>query len=129
MSANRRVLRMLVVDDDADVREFVESVLADEPFEASFAAGGEEALELLRARSFDLLLTDIRMPHMTGFELVRRAREITPDLRVLFMSGFARQYKVDPARDDFVQKPFRPRELLGCIYEILGRGTPAVGEE
>jgi CheY-like chemotaxis protein len=117
-----RVLRVLVADDDADIREFVETVLADEQFSASFAADGEQALRLLQTQEFDLLLTDIRMPGMTGFELVRRARAIRPELRVLFMSGFASEYKIDPRRDDFVPKPFRPRELLGCIFEIMGRG-------
>jgi CheY-like chemotaxis protein len=123
--ATKKVLRVLVADDDADIREFVETVLAEEQFSATFAADGRQALELLETAEFDLLLTDIRMPGMTGFELVRRARETHPDLRVLYMSGFAAEYSIDPGRDDFVPKPFRPRELLGCIFEIMGRGRGA----
>jgi CheY-like chemotaxis protein len=125
----KRVLRVLVADDDADIREFVETVLADEQFSATFAPDGRQALEFLEAAEFDLLLTDIRMPGMTGFELVRRARATHPDLRVLYMSGFAAEYRIDPRRDDFVPKPFRPRELLGCIFEIMGRGRGADADD
>jgi CheY-like chemotaxis protein len=115
-------VRLLVVDDHEDVRRFVEEVLLDdENIDPAFASGGEAALRMLEAQPFDLLLTDIRMPGMDGFELVRRARVIRPELRVLFMSGYAKEYKIDPSRDDFVSKPFKPRELLGCIYEIVRR--------
>ena len=113
--------RVLVVDDDPEVLRFVETVLADEGFEAVAAADGSDALRRLGERAFDLLLTDIRMPGMDGFELVRRARQSHPDVRVLFMSGYSREYRIDPNRDDFVAKPFRPRQLLGCVYEILAR--------
>jgi DNA-binding response OmpR family regulator len=61
------------------------------------------------------------MPGVDGFELVKRARQTRPKLRVLFMSGYAAEYHIDPDRDDFVAKPFDPRQLLGCIYEILAR--------
>ena len=113
---------VLVVDDDPDIRQFVETVLVDEGIEAVVVPDGGEALRRLGHRPFDLLLTDVRMPGMDGFELVRRARESYPDLRVLFMSGYSREYRIDPHRDDFVAKPFRPRELLGCVYELLRRG-------
>jgi CheY-like chemotaxis protein len=112
---------VLVVDDDPEIRRFVETVLVEEGIETVVAADAAEALRRLGHRPFDLLLTDIRMPGADGFELVRRARESYPDLRVLFMSGYSREYRFDPRRDDFVAKPFRPRELLGCVYEILAR--------
>jgi DNA-binding response OmpR family regulator len=117
--------RVLVVDDDPDIREFVETVLAENGFETMVAEDGLAALRALAAESFDLLLTDVRMPGLDGFQLVARAREQKPDLRVLFMSGYTAEYKIDPVREDFVAKPFRPRELLGCIYEILRRRPTA----
>jgi DNA-binding response OmpR family regulator len=113
--------RILIVDDDTDVRDFVCTILDQENFDTVSARDGREALALLGNGEYDLLLTDIRMPGIDGFELVERARRARPDLRVLFMSGYAATYKIDPNRDDFVPKPFRPRELLGCVYEILGR--------
>jgi DNA-binding response OmpR family regulator len=116
-----RTARILVVDDDIDVRDFVSAMLAQENFDAVSAQDGGEALALLGDGDYDLLLTDIRMPGVDGFELVKRARQTLPDLRVLFMSGYAAEYHIDPDRDDFVAKPFDPRQLLGCIYEILAR--------
>jgi CheY-like chemotaxis protein len=113
--------RVLVVDDDPGVLSFVETVLVGDGFEAVAVAGGAEALRALDRSAFDLLLTDIRMPEMDGFELVKRARQTHPDLRVLYMSGYTSEHPIDWARDDFVSKPFRPRQLLGCIYVILGR--------
>jgi DNA-binding response OmpR family regulator len=115
--------RILVVDDDQGVRTFVEAVLAESGFEAVAVAGGAEALQALDRSAFDLLLTDIRMPEMDGFELVKRARRSHPGLRVLFISGYASEYPIDWARDDFLAKPFRPRHLLDRIDEILGRAT------
>jgi two-component system cell cycle sensor histidine kinase/response regulator CckA len=116
-----RTARILVVDDDIDVRDFVSAMLTQENFDAVSAQDGGEALALLGAGDYDLLLTDIRMPGVNGFEFVKRARQTRPDLRVLFMSGYAAEYHIDPDRDDFVAKPFDPRQLLGCIYEILAR--------
>jgi two-component system cell cycle sensor histidine kinase/response regulator CckA len=113
---------VLVVDDDPDIRTFVETILVEEGIEAVVAPDAQEALRCLAERCFDLLLTDIRMPGLDGFQLVRQARRAYPELRVLFMSGFSREYHLDPERDEFVAKPFRPRELLGCVYEILSRG-------
>jgi two-component system cell cycle response regulator CpdR len=82
---------------------------------------GQQALQRLTDERFDLLLTDIRMPGMDGFELARRAKAAVPGLCVLYMSGFAREYRIDPAHEDFISKPFRRGELLGCVYEITAR--------
>jgi CheY-like chemotaxis protein len=124
---NRERLRILVVDDDEDVREFVETVLTREEIEACFAADGAAALALLRSREFDLLLTDVRMPGLDGHELAGRARALRPGLRALFMSAFRDDRELDPALEGFVEKPFRPRELLGCIFEIAGRSQDRGG--
>jgi len=125
---DRQQLRLLVVDDDADVRNFVETVLAFEQIEARFAADASTALGLLESENFNILLTDVRMPEIDGYELARRARALRPELRVLFMSAYAHEVGLDPIRDDFVPKPFRPRELLGCIYEIAGRNQDRPGQ-
>jgi two-component system cell cycle response regulator CpdR len=76
----------------------------------------------MREAPATLLLTDLRMPGIDGLELARRAKELNPDLRTLFMSGYAARYRIDPSREDFIGKPFLAHELIGCVYEILGRG-------
>jgi two-component system, cell cycle response regulator CpdR len=124
---DRARLRILVVDDDEDGRDFVETVLSREEIEACFAADGAAALTLLGGREFDLLLTDVRMPGIDGHELACRARALRPGLRALYMSAFHDSHELDPALDGFVAKPFRPRELLGCIFEIAGRNPDRSG--
>jgi CheY-like chemotaxis protein len=114
-------IRILVADDDEDVRELVRAVLAERNFEVTVAVDANEALQLLSERDFAVLLTDLRMPGMDGLELARAAKQRRPDLRTLFMSGYAAHYRIDPAREDFIAKPFLPHELVGCIYEILSR--------
>ena len=114
-------LRVLVADDDNDVRNYVGVALAEDGIEVVAVSDGPSALEKLGAERFDLLLTDIRMPGMDGFELARRAKAAVPGLCVLYMSGFAREYRIDPAHEDFISKPFRRGELLGCVYEITSR--------
>jgi len=113
--------RILVVDDDPEVRLFVETVLSDSGLATTAAGDGADALRQLARSSFDLLLTDIRMPGMDGFELAQRARALDPALAVLFMSGYSAEYRFDPAHDDFIAKPFRPRQLLSCVHRIINR--------
>jgi CheY-like chemotaxis protein len=116
-------LTVLVVDDDCDARSVVETVLRDDGIRVVGVADPVDALLMLQARHFDLLLTDIRMPAMDGLELARRTRELRPALRVLFLSAYAKELGIDPAREAWVMKPFRSHELLGCIYETLSRNT------
>jgi CheY-like chemotaxis protein len=116
-------LTVLVVDDDCDARSVVETVLRDDGIRVVGVADPVDALLMLQTRHFDLLLTDIRMPAMDGLELARRARELRPALRVLFLSAYAKELDIDPAREAWVMKPFRSHELLGCIYETLSRNT------
>jgi CheY-like chemotaxis protein len=116
-----RPVRILVVDDEDEVRDLVATMLADLNFEIVQARNGSEALDRLRETKVTLLLTDLRMPGIDGIELARRAKELNPDLRTLFMSAYAARYRIDPSREDFVSKPFLAHELVGCVYEILGR--------
>ena len=116
-------LTVLVVDDDCDARSVVETVLRDDGIRVVGVSDPVDALLMLQARHFDLLLTDIRMPTMDGLELARRARELRPALRVLFLSAYAKELNIDPVREAWVMKPFRSHELLGCIYETLSRNT------
>jgi CheY-like chemotaxis protein len=114
--------RVLIVDDEPELRDYVAEVLREASFAVTAARDGLEAMRRIEAgEQFDLVLTDIRMPGLSGLELVRRAKQRSPDLRVLFMSGYAAEYRIDPDREDFMPKPFLPQELLGCVFEILGR--------
>lgn len=116
---------VLVVDDDDHVRETVVAMLQDAGFRVAAAASGWEALDLIEEREFDLAVVDVGLPDdLTGLDLIRCVRANRPQLRCLFISGFADTVADDPERDDFVRKPFRLSELLGCAWELLQRKVP-----
>lgn len=121
-SAGRRVL---VVDDQPFVCRVIGRLLRRAGYEAWTAGGGTEALSLLEGQEFDLLLTDISMPGMDGFELVARAREMRPDLPVLYMSGhFSAGLDPEPVGEPLLEKPFGSSQLYRALGEILGWGGP-----
>lgn len=119
-------LSILVVDDDDAIRETIRSLLDEEGFTVATAATGWEALDQVDLREFDLAVVDIHLHgDFDGIDLVQHARAQQPWLRSLFISGLFNRATDDPDRDDFVSKPFRPHELLGCVWELLQRKVPA----
>ncbi len=126
-AGQRTRAHILLVEDDASVRELIRSMLAAAGHRVLVAAGGAEALELLdrAAEPVDLILADISMPGMGGREVAAEATRRRPDLKVVFMSG----YTDDPIIRDgvsssnlcFLQKPFLTEALLQKIAEALGR--------
>jgi two-component system OmpR family response regulator len=114
---------VLVVDDEKDVREFLETMLSDAGFAVASAGDGAVALEIIERQAVDLAVVDLRLPGtLDGLETVRRARANHPDLKALFISGVEPPPKGGD-RDDFVSKPFFGREFLGCVFELLLRNT------
>jgi two-component system OmpR family response regulator len=116
---------ILVVDDDPKLREVVGYALGREGYEVTEARHGGDALVLLGSRSFDLLVVDVSMPEVDGFELVRRLRRHDQHTPVLFVS--ARSDEIDRilglelGGDDYVTKPFSTRELVTRVKVILRR--------
>lgn len=120
-----RLPSVLVVDDDDHVRDIVVAMLSDAGFRVVGAASGWDALDLIEERDFDLAVVDVGLPEdLTGIDLMRCVRARRPQQRCLFISGFADPVADDPERDDFVRKPFRLNELLGCAWELLQRKVP-----
>jgi two-component system phosphate regulon response regulator PhoB len=127
--------RVLLVDDDRDIREVVGAMLDAVGLTVESATSAEEALERVRASTFDLLVLDWNLPGMTGIELCRLVRR-DPDLAtlpVLFLTAHASSRDVVEAfasgADDYVVKPFRAPELGARIFGLLRRarmGQPAI---
>ena len=116
---------VLLVEDEPGVRHLARDVLSRYGYRVIEAADGSEALRLAEAETekIDLLLTDVVMPGMSGPELARRFRELRPELRVLFASGYADDAVVaHGVRHDgvpFLQKPFEPDDLVRRVREVL----------
>ncbi|GIL40251.1 ATP-binding protein [Roseiterribacter gracilis] len=114
--------RILVVDDDEDVRVTIVELLQQLGYRVIAAADGLTALNLLqREQGIELLLTDVAMPEINGVETARRARLMRPHLRVLFVSGYAdlAQFGSDLADQDVLKKPYRLSELATRIDHAL----------
>jgi DNA-binding response OmpR family regulator len=89
MDNNNEAARVLVVDDEGAIRYSVSKTLQRIGYQVDEAASGEEALEALGKQEYDVVLTDIRMPGLTGVELLKRIKEISPDAIVILMTGYA----------------------------------------
>ena len=116
---------ILVVEDDAEVRSTIARVLSDTGFHVQVAATGWEALTLIARQPFDMVIADIRLPGgLDGLQMTQHARARYPSLKCLFISGQGEPVICDPELDDFVAKPFRSSELLGCVWKVLHGNHP-----
>jgi DNA-binding NtrC family response regulator len=112
--------RILLVEDDQNVRVLLEHVLFDAGYEVDSTATIAEARSLLDSISYELLLADGRLPDGTGMELADRAE--AGGAKILIITGYAFQLADDNlARYDFLMKPVRPAELIQAIGRILGK--------
>ncbi len=115
--------RILVVDDEISIVEVLKALLRREGYAVKAAASGTEALELLNAEGFDLLISDIRMEPLDGIELLRRARQLHPDISVVMMTAYAAVETAVEAMKfgafDYVCKPFKSDELLLTVERAL----------
>jgi two-component system, cell cycle response regulator CpdR len=116
---------ILVLEDDEDVRETISTLLTDAGFQVETAATGWEAIALIEERPFDMMIADISLPGgLSGVQMAQHVRVRHPRLKCLFISGRAEPVVCDPLLDDFVAKPFRPFELLGCVWKVLRGNMP-----
>ena len=124
-TSDAQLIKILIVDDEAGVRELLKDALKLAGFEAQVANDGMSALTALRSYTPDIMIIDINMPLMDGFELVERLRKNGNDVPVLMLS--ARADRVDITRgltigaDDYVVKPFGLEELVLRLKAILRR--------
>ena len=117
--------RILVIDDDDSVRESIGRMLRGVGYVVQPARTGEEGVELARAGGFDVVLSDLRMPGMSGIDVLRRLREVRVDAAFIVMTGFG---SIDTAVEamklgavDFMQKPFFRNELLMRVRGAVDR--------
>jgi len=120
--------RILVVDDEAYIRDLVRDTLRARRYETATAANGVEALDLLAREKFDIVVTDVVMPGMAGLELVKAIRKSHPHIRVIVLTGYPRNADIGDfllqGADDLLSKPFRANDLLEVIRKVEEKVPP-----
>jgi CheY-like chemotaxis protein len=121
---------ILVVDDDGDVRELVCRMLEQDGYHAVPANGGRQALEQLGLMNPDLVITDVVMPEVDGFEVLLKLRNLAPKAKALVISGGGRvgpDIYLETARrlgaGAILRKPFTRAEMLEAVRQVLGQDT------
>lgn len=117
--------KILIVDDEARIRDMIRKYAVHEGFETDEAGTGFEAVEKCLANQYDLVIMDVMMPELDGFSAVRDIRREKPDLPFIMLSALGEEYDrvhgFDVGVDDYVVKPFSSRELMMRIHAILKR--------
>jgi len=122
--------RVLVVDDDANVRAFVERALRTAGYHTATARSGYDALALARTTSggFELVVTDVRMPHMSGPQLIERLRRSERDVKVLYLTGYNDQLFSEKTalweHEAFLDKPCTVNGLIEAVSLLLNGHLP-----
>jgi len=120
----RPAIRILVVDDEAPMRQFVDTVLREAGYETTLASDGDEAIGISAAApDFHLLVTDEMMPRMAGHQLARYMRERYLDIKVLYLSGYRDRLFREKgslwADEAFLDKPCTPEQLTQAVSRLL----------
>ena len=115
--------KILLAEDDTDMRRFLVKALQNAGFDVTSYDNGLSAYQRLREEPFELLLTDIVMPKMDGIELARRASELDPDIKIMFITGFAavalNPDSQAPKDAKVLSKPFHLRDLVNEVHKVL----------
>jgi len=115
--------KILLAEDDTDMRRFLVRALQNAGYEVISYDNGLSAYQRLREEPFELLLTDIVMPEMDGIELARRASELDPDIKIMFITGFAavalNPDAAAPRNAKVLSKPVHLRELVNEVQKML----------
>ena len=122
--------RLLIVDDEKNIREVVREYAVMNGYEADEAPDGTDAVEMVKQKDYDCVILDIMMPKLDGYTACRMIKEIRP-VPVIMLSARGEEYDklmgFDVGVDDYVVKPFSPRELMARVKVVLERvyRTPA----
>ena len=117
-------MKILIVDDEDKIREVIKEYLESNNYECFESSNGKDALELLKRNNYDLLVLDIMMPKMDGFEVLK---ELPKEYRIPTIILSARGEEIDKLQgfdlgiDDYLTKPFSPKELVARVKAILNR--------
>ena len=117
--------RILIVDDEINIREMISKYAKHEGFLTDCASDGKEAITLFKNNEYDVVILDIMMPDMDGYKTLEKMKELKNDVHAIFLTALGeeidRVYGFDLGAEDYVTKPFSPKELMMRIKVILKR--------
>ncbi|MEW6440439.1 MAG: sigma-54 dependent transcriptional regulator, partial [bacterium] len=117
--------KILVVDDERGMREFLEIMLKNDSFDVETAAGGQEAIDKLEERFFDIVICDVKMPQVDGMDVLRKAKETWPDTAVIMITAYASaETAVEAMKQgalDYITKPFKVEEVRIVLKRAMER--------
>jgi len=115
--------RILVVDDEATLLTVLSGELVNSGYDVTTASDGDEAISIIQNKKFDLVLLDIKMPKVDGFEVLKFIKKTIPTLKVIMLTGFADLKNAIESKkhgaEDFVSKPYDLVDLLTTIERVL----------
>ena len=131
---NNHQQSILIVDDDLNILEILEARLTSKGYHIFRCEGGEEALQIIKSNGIDLMISDMKMPGMSGMELFDKARQIKPDLPIIFITAYGTipdaVKAVKAGAADYLGKPFDGKELIQKVRKHLKwTAEPVSGEE
>jgi len=114
---------LIIVDDEIEVGQVVTELLSSLGFNADSESSGKNALQQIRNGKYTFLITDINMPELNGIELIKKVKEEKPDISIIAMTGFDKDYAymdvIDAGANDFIAKPFKIDEIEAKISRVL----------
>lgn len=126
-------LRILVVDDEKYIRDLLAELLTKHDNKVETAEDGEQAFKKLSMKHFDVILTDIKMPRMDGFALLRNVKQFHPETAVVVMTAFSQDYTIREAlsigAEEYLAKPFRSEEVLMVVERAYWRSQSRQSKE
>ena len=119
-----RKIDILVVDDEEMMRELLEDVLVMEGYSVETAEDGQAALARVKEVQPLLVISDIKMPRMNGFDLLKSIKERFPEMRMIMMTGYSDDFTVKDAlrlnADEYIIKPFNTQDITAVVKSVLG---------
>lgn len=119
-------MKILVVDDEQNIRDVLKEFLTDEGHQVSIASDGKLGIEKFKSEEYDIVFMDIKMPGIDGIETFRHMKQMKPQTKVIVMTGmtdeitFDRAVSVSPGSiEAFLPKPFKPNDIKNCIQKIM----------
>jgi two-component system response regulator AtoC len=120
---NNKKSRILIIEDDEEMRSLLEDFLKEEGFETNSVGNGSEAFRILVREIFDIVITDIRMPGLTGLDIIPGVRKLQPETNIIVITAFGseevHQKSIERGANSYLEKPLRFHELRRMVHELL----------